>query len=208
LVDELRALRDEQRRIEVDLQRAPDDDVLAPIHSRILELTTLLAEGQRRQIGLSERLGAMQFQRDEQARKLQRAAEQLAEAQAVEHEMALAERSKLVLTAYRDALIRQRLSALEEALVACFNAICRKEHLLTSVRIDPDGFSVQLRGINDQPLNLETFSAGERQLYSLALLWAMRQVSGRSLPLAIDSPLARLDETHRQLMVQGYIPAR
>ncbi len=207
LGDRLRALRAERRRIEIDLQRAPDDEVLVPIHAEIARLEAALAEVRQRQSVLDKQIGALQFQRDERARQLQRAAEQLAAAQAKERQLELAERSKLVLHAYRDALTRQRLAALEEALVNAFNAICRKEHLLAAVSISPDDFSVQLQNADGHALTLADFSAGERQLYALALLWALRQVSRRQLPLAIDTPLARLDEVHRWRLMHTYVPA-
>jgi DNA sulfur modification protein DndD len=53
---------------------------------------------------------------------------------------------------------------------------------------------------------LNDFSAGERQLYAMSLLWALRLVSNLPLPLAIDTPLARLDETHRLRFIHDYIP--
>ena len=203
----LRALRAERQRIEAELQRAPDDEVLAPIHAEIARLEAALAEVRQQQSALDKQIGALQFQRDERVRQLQRAVDQLKAAQAQERRLELAERSKLVLRAYRDALIRQRLAALEEALVTAFNAICRKEHLLKTVRINPDDFSIQLQNTDSHTLTLADFSAGERQLYALALLWALRQVSGRQLPLAIDTPLARLDEVHRWRLMHTYVPA-
>jgi DNA sulfur modification protein DndD len=51
-----------------------------------------------------------------------------------------------------------------------------------------------------------SLSAGERQLYALALLQALRQMSGRQLPLLIDTPLARLDEHHRSQVLHEYLP--
>jgi DNA sulfur modification protein DndD len=66
---------------------------------------------------------------------------------------------------------------------------------------------VQLQGANGRVLGLDSFSAGERQLYAMALLWALRQVSGRQLPLVVDTPLARLDEVHRQRLMRDYVPA-
>lgn len=202
----MKTLQSERQDIEMDLSRAPDDEVLAPIHAEIMRLEAALTDLQRQQRALSEQMGALQFQRDEQARRLQRAVEQLAVAQASERQLALAERSKLVLRAYQDALTRQRLEVLEERLVAAFNAVCRKEHLLTAARINPDDFCVQLQGANDHALGLDGFSAGERQLYAMALLWALRQVSGRQLPLVMDTPLARLDEVHRWRLMHDYVP--
>ncbi|SRR5579875_20649 len=202
----LRKLREEQRRIDADLQRAPDDDTLAPIHAEISRLRAMESEKQRRQNILNEKIGSLQFQRNEKFRLLERAVEQYEKARDVEKQLILAERTKLVLRTYRDVLTQQRLAMLEEALLRCFNRICRKEHLLSQVHINPDNFSVKLEGTDSITLDLNHFSAGERQLYALALLWSLRLVSGRQLPLAIDTPLARLDEMHRWRFVHDYMP--
>lgn len=200
-------LQSKRQCIEEDLSRAPDDEVLAPIHAEIMRLETALADLQKKQTELNEEIRKLQFQHDEQERNLERAVERLKTAQASERQLELAERSKVVLKSYQDALTRQRLTMLEEKLVAAFNAICRKEHLLKAAYINPGDFDVQLRGTDGHVLGLVDFSAGERQLYAMALLWALRQVSGQWLPLVIDTPLARLDEIHRWRLVRDYLPA-
>ncbi len=206
LGERLRTLQEENRRIEADLKRAPDDQIIAPIYAEISRLQENLANLQQKQKALNEQLASLQFQRNEQTRLLQRTAEQLGEAQAVEQQMILAERSRLVLLAYKDALIRQQVAALERELVVCFNAICHKEHLLAAAIVDPESFNIQLQRVDGQALNLNVLSAGELQLYALAVLWALRKVSGHQLPLAIDTPLARLDEIHRFRVLHDYIP--
>ena len=200
-------LQSKHQHIEVDLSRVPDDEIVVPIHEEITRLEAALADLQKQQKALNEQIGALEFQRNEQARALERAAERLRVAQAGERQLELAERSRLALIAYQDALIRQRLQMLEDRLVAAFNTICRKEHLLKAAHINPDDFDVQLRGTDGHMLGLSDFSAGERQLYAMALLWALRQVSGQELPLVIDTPLARLDEIHRWRLVHDYLPA-
>lgn len=206
LGERLRGLRNERRSIEDELRRAPEDEVLEPIHAEISRLQTSLNEVRQRQKTLSEKLGATEFQREERDRQRERAAEQIAEAQAGERQLALAERSRQALRTYQDALTRQRLEALEEALVESFNAICHKEHLLNAASFDPNTFEVQLEDVNGHALEVNDFSAGERQLYALALLQALRRVSKRQLPLAVDTPLARLDEAHRESFIHRYVP--
>ena len=49
-------------------------------------------------------------------------------------------------------------------------------------------------------------SAGEKQIYAIALLWALRAVAARPLPIIIDTPLGRLDSNHRQNLVEHYFP--
>jgi len=41
----------------------------------------------------------------------------------------------------------------------------------------------------------------------MALLWALRQISGRQLPLVVDTPLARMDEVHRSRLLLRYFPS-
>lgn len=205
--EQLRELNEEKRRLEADIGRAPDDSVLTEIHAQVAYLESKIEETERQQKVLSEQIGSLKFQHSEAERLLRIAADELEKVLKGQKRLALAERSRAALRAYRDALTCRRVLALEKALEASFNKICRKEHLLGSVRINSDDFSVELKGADGYTLSLDEFSAGERQLYALALLWALRQVSGYQLPLAIDTPVARLDETHRNRIINDYIPA-
>lgn len=204
---QLRHAQAERRRIEADLQRVPDDAVVAPLQEAINTTHEAVAAVAAQRAEIDKEIGSLLFQQVEARRQLAGADDQLRKAQVAEQQVDLAERSRLALRAYEDALTRQRLASLEETLVTTFNTICRKEHLLEKVRISADDWSMQLYNMDGHPVRADDFSAGERQLYALALLWAMRQVSGRQLPLAIDTPFARLDEIHRWRLLHDYIPA-
>ncbi len=204
--DRLRHLQSETREIELDLHRAPEDAELAPLHEELMGLQAELAALQQEKTALDQQIGGLAYQRNDKDRQLQRADEKLTEAQGTAQEMLLAQSSRSALRAYEDALTHRRLAELEQALVGCFNTLCQKEHLLASVSIDPDEFAISLESADGRALSLGSFSAGERQLYALALLQALRQVSRRPLPLLIDTPLARLDEQHRQRLLHDYLP--
>ena len=49
-------------------------------------------------------------------------------------------------------------------------------------------------------------SKGELQMYATAVVWGLALTSGRPLPFMIDTPLARLDEKHRNSIVEKFYP--
>lgn len=46
-------------------------------------------------------------------------------------------------------------------------------------------------------VNVNDFSS-EKQIYILCLIWALIKSSGIDVPFIIDTPYARIDETHRK----------
>jgi DNA sulfur modification protein DndD len=63
-----------------------------------------------------------------------------------------------------------------------------------------------LRDERQRRLERRVFSAGMRNMYALALLWALTRASGRELPVVIDTPVARLDTTNRRVLLEKYLP--
>ena len=78
--------------------------------------------------------------------------------------------------------------------------------LVKEVKIDRRDFHVTLYGQNRQELPKTILSAGEKQMYATALLWALRSVSGRALPIVIDTPMGRLDSDHRRTLIERFFP--
>ena len=55
-------------------------------------------------------------------------------------------------------------------------------------------------------VNINDFSNGEKQIYILCLIWAIIKSSGVEIPFIIDTPYARIDETHRNSLTTTYLP--
>lgn len=55
-------------------------------------------------------------------------------------------------------------------------------------------------------IEIDRLSKGERQIFILALYWAMIQVSGKDIPFIIDTPYARIDANHREEISKKFFP--
>ena len=55
-------------------------------------------------------------------------------------------------------------------------------------------------------VNINDFSNGEKQVYILCLIWAIIKSSGVEIPFIIDTPYARIDESHRNSLTNIYLP--
>lgn len=115
-------------------------------------------------------------------------------------------RVRETLDKFRDAVIRRHLARIEALVLNSFQQLLRKKALVASLRIEPETFRLELTGRDGNPLTPDRLSAGERQLLATSVLWGLARASGRPLPTIIDTPLGRLDSSHRRRLVTHYFP--
>ncbi|WP_232317175.1 DNA sulfur modification protein DndD, partial [Anabaena sp. CA = ATCC 33047] len=111
------------------------------------------------------------------------------------------------LKIFREKLTLRKLNKLEEEVKNCFLYLLHKSDLVHRIAIDTETFSLSLYDLKGQPVPKHRLSAGEKQLLAIAFLWGLAKVSGHRLPVAIDTPLGRLDSSHRNNLVERYFPA-
>jgi len=110
------------------------------------------------------------------------------------------------LVEFKKRLKNRKLHRLETLVTECFHHLVHKVNLVHQIQIHPDTFALQLFDADGEPLPKSRLSAGEKQLLAIALLWGLARASGRQLPVAIDTPLGRLDSHHRHNLVERYFP--
>jgi DNA sulfur modification protein DndD len=119
---------------------------------------------------------------------------------------AMVTRVQGALDDYVGVLTTSKVHELREAVVQRFSQLWRKGDLVRRIDIDPKDFTITLFDRHDRPVPKQQLSAGEKQIYAISMLWALGQVSGRPLPMVIDTPLGRLDSDHRAHLVERYFP--
>ncbi|MEH2410194.1 DNA sulfur modification protein DndD [Nostoc sp.] len=124
-----------------------------------------------------------------------------------EHIITSAAKVQNTLKIFREKLTLRKLNKLEEEVKNCFLYLLHKSDLVHRITIDTKTFSLLLYDLNGKPVPKHRLSAGEKQLLAIAFLWGLAKVSGHRLPVAIDTPLGRLDSSHRSNLVERYFPS-
>lgn len=117
-----------------------------------------------------------------------------------------ADKARKTLVELQQQAVARHMARIEGMVMRALGDLLRKDSLIEEVKIDPSSFELQLFGRGGRKINASDLSAGERQLTALSLLWGLARASERPLPLVIDTPLGRLDSTHRQLLLERYLP--
>jgi DNA sulfur modification protein DndD len=105
-----------------------------------------------------------------------------------------------------NTLAEKKLLELAEKTTEIYKSLARKRGLVKEIRFSATDMQVELLTKDGAKLNRVGLSAGEKQMLAVSILWALGKVSGRSLPIVIDTPLARLDSDHRDSFVLKYLP--
>lgn len=206
-------LRDENEMVmaEGESERTPPEDALAPFvsrrnaaRSRSSQLRSTkdsaLADIEFRQ----RELDRLEASRDREVKRIAESSiESLSARRILEHSA----RSRELLTTFRATAARRHLTRLSALTEDALDQLLRKERLISSVQIAESDYSIDFFDGEGEKIDTTRFSAGERQLTALALLWALARASGRSLPIVVDTPLGRLDSSHREQVVTRYMPS-
>lgn len=133
--------------------------------------------------------------------------EKALELQSNEHIVNAITKAQETLKVFKERLTLKKLNKLELEVGECFRYLLHKSDLVQKIAIDADTFGLSLFAPDGQNVPKHRLSAGEKQLLAIAFLWGLARVSGRDLPIAIDTPLGRLDSSHRHNLVERYFPS-
>ena len=209
-VAHLKSKYEEQTRklqnVERELLKAPEDSILSPIVAELQVHNKRLGALQEERSQQAESLRVLEFKLSEAQRKLNSTISAQKSTDDAGKRVELAERVQAALVTYADNLTRAKIAELRETVANCFNQLSRKGDLIREIDIDPDTFAVTLFDRYGNALPKEELSAGEKQMYAVAMLWGLSITSGRTLPVIIDTPLGRLDSDHRRKLISSYFP--
>ena len=113
---------------------------------------------------------------------------------------------KSFFLSYKGELKRRKRAAVENDVNLRFKQLMTSHDLISHIHVD-ELFGVHYLDAQDNPIGMANISAGMKQLAATALLWALKEVSGKQVPLIIDTPLARIDLGNQRNLLTKYYPA-
>jgi DNA sulfur modification protein DndD len=192
------------------LAAIPDPEALAPVRAERDRARDELLRAQASLGHDEERLTALRQQRIRAQATYEKAMDDAAHASLAaddaRHLVDHADRVKVTLDALKQAAIRRHLDRICALVLDALSQLMRKDNLITEISIDSVTYAMELRGSSGQPLAAEQLSVGERQMLAVAMLWGLAHAAGQPLPVVIDTPLGRLDSSHRHHLLDRYFP--
>ncbi|EKO5124775.1 DNA sulfur modification protein DndD [Vibrio fluvialis] len=101
---------------------------------------------------------------------------------------------------------KSKVHLLQEKTFEMYKLLSSKSGLIKDITIDEKSYEVKISDRNGHEIKKSGLSAGEKEVFALSLLWGLSQTSQLNLPIIIDTPLSRLDSTHRDNIIRNYFP--
>ncbi|WP_435237539.1 DNA sulfur modification protein DndD [Psychromonas sp. PT13] len=192
--------------LSINIARAPEQEQL---EAQLTNVKQLMAKRTQAILDHKEKVEAAKHKYREAinyARKIQRLHDKHKVAYNAEASLSNAQNAHKLLGEFSKKLTQVRVQQLEAEFIKSYKKLARKEDLKLSARINTTSFDVELIDETQRAISRKALSAGEKQIYAIAILEALGKTSGKKLPIIIDTPLGRLDSKHRDKLIEHYFP--
>ena len=99
-----------------------------------------------------------------------------------------------------------KIHDLEDKINFMYHLLANKGDMIDKIKIEPDNFTSTLLGYRGELIKKESISAGEKEVYALSVLWGLAKISDKKMPMIIDTPLAKLDSSHVNKIIDNFFP--
>jgi len=111
-----------------------------------------------------------------------------------------------LLSQFTVMLRKNKIHMLQEKTFEMYKLLSSKSGLIKDLKIDEKTYEITVQDRSGHEIKKSSLSAGEKEVFAVSLLWGLAQTSELKLPIIIDTPLSRLDSTHRDNIINNYFP--
>ncbi|MBC8502144.1 MAG: DNA sulfur modification protein DndD [Nitrosopumilus sp.] len=197
---------DELDQVDVALVNAPNDDEIGPLVSKLNKLHEEQGVLKNEIEHLDTQMMSKNYELKMINVKIRNAISNTYKNKNAGTQAELAAKVQKVLDEYTIKIKEKKLQLLEGYLLEELQRLLHKENLITKVTVDSESFEITLYDKDGNPIPKDLLSKGEQQMFATGVLLALAKTSGKPLPFMIDTPLARLDMSHRDNMIEKFFP--
>ncbi|MDB2445672.1 DNA sulfur modification protein DndD [Nitrosopumilus sp.] len=199
-------ISDQLNQIKTALSNAPNDDEIAPLISKLNGLHKEQGMLQNEIDHLEAKVTTQNTYLKMINSKIRNIVEDQYKDKSAGIQAQLAAKVQKVLDSYMLKLKEKKLQQLEVYLLEELQRLLHKENFITKVTVDKKSFDITLYDKDENAIPKDLLSKGEQQMFATGVLLALAKTSGKPLPFMIDTPLARLDVSHRDNMIEKFFP--
>jgi len=206
LAEKLNTLMENIDSAGVNIARAPEQDLLSQRLKELNDAQTIKSELAIQLSQQKEKIKENLREAIDTVRTLDKLHNVFVDSDESNRALDYAHKAKTALTEFAKRVAVNKIKNVETEFIQSFKHLARKDDININAKIEPHTFSVTLLNDFGNEIPKDSLSAGERQIYAIAMLDALAKTSGRKLPIIIDTPLGRLDSKHRKKLVENYFP--
>ncbi|RAS95810.1 DNA sulfur modification protein DndD [Bacillus cereus] len=204
LINKIEKLNLELEALEIEIRNAPETIDISAENERIDILTKKLGELNLKYKSIIAKLNKIKEQRTAVVNQLTRLSDQGADYDALNKRLIYVKKLIHTMNSYVHEMTKLKASFIREEFSSMLSRLFRKQDEFGKIEFDISTYTVRLYNDRNQEISIQDRSAGEMQMISSSLIWALTKASDLALPMVIDTPLGRLDSYHRNHLINHY----
>lgn len=207
---QIQSLDEKIARLEEDLEMIPSPDRIAKVQAELDEAKKEHEEKTQELITIRQKKESLKNQLKEAYSRLDKLSSQEMENRINEDKrlriLKHSSRVRETVDHFRYNIVKKHITNIENLVLESFHSLTHKTELISNLCISPDTFETTILDKENNNIPFDRLSEGEKQLLATSLLWGIARACERPIPTVIDTPLGRLDSTHRKHLIERYFP--
>ncbi|HDX9588868.1 TPA: DNA sulfur modification protein DndD [Bacillus pseudomycoides] len=204
LINKIEKLNQELEALEIEIRNAPETVDISVENDSIDLLTKKLGEYNLKLKSINAKLNKVNDGKANALNKLTRMSGQDADYDALKKRLDYIQKLIRTMNTYVHEMTTMKANFIKEEFSSMLTKLFRKQDEFGKIEFDISTYTVRLYNDRNQEISIQDRSAGEMQMISSSLIWALTKASDLSLPMVIDTPLGRLDSYHRNHLINHY----
>lgn len=204
LINDMEKLQQEIDLIEKEIRNAPEAVDIEDDNRKIDTLTKKIGALNLKLKAINKKIDNAKTKKTDILNQLSRAEDKDKDLEKLQKSYNLVNKVTNLMKEFVEKMINLKALYIQEEFSSMLDKLFRKQNEFGKIEFDIETFTIRLYNDKMHEISIQDRSAGEMQMISSSLIWALTKASDLSLPMVIDTPLGRLDSYHRNHLINHY----